>query len=79
MSQERPSETPALVVVPTYNERENIEEVVRRLFAAVRVDLLVIDDGSPDGTAELVGKLSEGCPPIELIDRGESSGSALPT
>jgi dolichol-phosphate mannosyltransferase len=74
MSQERPSETPALVVVPTYNERENIEEVVRRLFAAVRADLLVIDDGSPDGTAELVESLSEGYPSIELIDRGEKLG-----
>jgi dolichol-phosphate mannosyltransferase len=64
------SETRALVVVPTYNERENIEEVVRRLFAAkpTGVDLLVIDDGSPDGTAELVKKLGEDFDSIHLVE-----------
>ncbi|MGH2698280.1 MAG: polyprenol monophosphomannose synthase [Actinomycetota bacterium] len=76
MSEGKPSETTALVVVPTYNERENIEEVVRRLFDAApsRVDLLVIDDGSPDGTAELVKKLSDDFPAIQLIERGEKLG-----
>ena len=49
----------ALVIVPTYNERESIPEVVRRLFDAAPegVDLLVVDDGSPDGTAEIVKQL----------------------
>ncbi|MGH2729474.1 MAG: glycosyltransferase, partial [Actinomycetota bacterium] len=46
----------ALVVVPTYNERAVIQDTITRLFDAAgeRVDLLVVDDGSPDGTAELV-------------------------
>ena len=50
----------ALVVTPTYNERETIVEVARRLFEACgeRVDLLVIDDGSPDGTSQIVAKLA---------------------
>ena len=40
-----------LVVVPTYNEAENLEPVVARMRAAVpEADLLVVDDGSPDGT-----------------------------
>ena len=43
-----------LVMVPTYNEAENIDEVLRRVRrAAPDADILVIDDGSPDGTAEL--------------------------
>jgi dolichol-phosphate mannosyltransferase len=44
----------ALVVIPTYNEAENVEEVLRRTLAAVPDGhVLVVDDGSPDGTAEL--------------------------
>ena len=52
-------ERTALVITPTYNERESILELVNRLFDAAgeRVDLLVVDDGSPDGTAELVKEL----------------------
>ena len=61
----------ALVIVPTYNERESIPEVARRLFDAVGsdVELLVVDDGSPDGTAEVVKQLGEGPHPIHLIQR----------
>jgi len=47
------------VVTPTYNERENITQLYARLRAvAPDVDILVIDDGSPDGTAELVDELA---------------------
>lgn len=71
MTERESSERRALVVVPTYNERDNIEEVVRRLFDASPsgVDLLVIDDGSPDGTGELVKKLASDCSAIQLIER----------
>ena len=45
---------PALVCLPTYNERENIESIVNAVLEAdPRVDVLVVDDGSPDGTGEL--------------------------
>ena len=60
----------ALVVTPTYNERGSIEEVVRRLFAATSdVDLLVVDDGSPDGTASVVKELQAGDDRIHLLER----------
>jgi dolichol-phosphate mannosyltransferase len=45
----------ALVIIPTYNERENIEAIVQAVFAQPEpLHLLVVDDGSPDGTADLV-------------------------
>lgn len=66
----------ALVIVPTFNERENIAEVARRLFDAAgdRVDLLVIDDGSPDGTADLVRQLAEGPHEVHLLERAGKQG-----
>lgn len=67
----------ALVIVPTYNERDSIGEVVRRLFTATResVDLLVVDDGSPDGTAAHVESLAAGSPyEIHVIERSHKQG-----
>ncbi len=66
----------ALVITPTYNERETIEQVVRRLFDACgeRVDLLVIDDGSPDGTADLVRELQRHDSRIHLRERAGKLG-----
>ena len=47
-----------LVIIPTYNEKENIENIIRAVFALPEeFHLLVIDDGSPDGTAAIVKKL----------------------
>ncbi|MCF8231774.1 MAG: polyprenol monophosphomannose synthase [Bacteroidales bacterium] len=44
-----------LVIIPTYNERENITKVLQKIFSlSVVFDVLIIDDGSPDGTARLV-------------------------
>ena len=44
-----------VVIIPTYNEIENIEAMIERVFALPEAfDMLVIDDGSPDGTAEVV-------------------------
>jgi dolichol-phosphate mannosyltransferase len=66
-----PTTARALVIVPTYNEIANVAEVVRRLFDAAgdRVDLLVVDDGSPDGTGDLVEQLAQGPQAIHLIRR----------
>lgn len=66
----------ALVIIPTYNEREAISEVTRRLFDAAEdiVDLLVVDDGSPDGTAEMVKQLAQGPHEINLIERSGKMG-----
>ena len=65
----------SLVIVPTYNERDSIAEVVARLFDAAgdSVALLVVDDGSPDGTAEVVRGLA-GRHPIHLIEREGKQG-----
>jgi dolichol-phosphate mannosyltransferase len=48
----------SVVIIPTYNEKENIESIIRTVFSLPIVfDVLVIDDGSPDGTATIVKKL----------------------
>lgn len=69
---------PALVIVPTYQERDTIEEVIRRLLAAVddRVHLLVIDDGSPDGTAEAANRAAGGTGHVEVLQRARKKGLA---
>jgi dolichol-phosphate mannosyltransferase len=66
----------SLVIVPTYNESESIREVVKRLMSAVgeSVHLLVIDDGSPDGTAEVVRELAQASDRIHLIERDGKAG-----
>lgn len=53
----------ALVIIPTYNERENIEAMVRKVMSLSHpFDLLIIDDGSPDGTADIVRMLQQEFP-----------------
>lgn len=48
----------ALVIIPTYNEKDNIEPIIRKVFSLLQpFDLLIIDDGSPDGTADIVKSL----------------------
>jgi dolichol-phosphate mannosyltransferase len=65
-----------LVIVPTYNERESIAMVVRRLFEACPdgVELLVIDDRSPDATADVVRDLAGGNDRIHVIERARKLG-----
>lgn len=65
----------ALVVIPTFNEAESVVEVLDRVLAAdPRVDVLVVDDGSPDGTAKLVAARSDGEPRIQLMERSGKQG-----
>lgn len=64
-----------VVCIPTYNERENLPNILRRLFAAnPDVHALVIDDGSPDGTGELADALAAGDPRVSVLHRAEKSG-----
>lgn len=47
-----------IVIIPTYNEKENIEKIIRKVFSLEeRFHILIVDDGSPDGTAEIVKDL----------------------
>ena len=48
----------SLIIIPTYNEKENIEKIIRAVFGLEKCfHILVIDDGSPDGTAAIVKRL----------------------
>jgi dolichol-phosphate mannosyltransferase len=57
-----------LVVLPTYNERENLEVAVRAV-RELGYDVLVVDDSSPDGTGELAAELARADPGVELLVR----------
>ena len=57
-----------LVVIPTFNEAENIDLLLQRLLAEVpQVDILIVDDNSPDGTAQLVAKVIAREPRVRLL------------
>lgn len=59
-----------MVVVPTYNERDNIEKLVGAILAQHEgVEVLVVDDNSPDGTGEIVDGMAAGNPRIHVIHR----------
>lgn len=62
------------VVVPTYNERENIGEIIPRILAQPRFRVLVVDDSSPDGTAEVVRELSAADARVALLSRPGKQG-----
>jgi dolichol-phosphate mannosyltransferase len=47
----------SLVIIPTYNERENIENIIRKVFSITDFHILIIDDNSPDGTPDIVKNL----------------------
>jgi dolichol-phosphate mannosyltransferase len=65
----------ALVIVPTYNERENIARLIETVLAQdVRLQVLVVDDGSPDGTAEIVDGLRVGSSRIHILRRPRKMG-----
>ncbi len=64
-----------LVVIPTYNESENIERMLRRIHECLPgAGVLVVDDGSPDGTADLVKKVAAELPDIHVLERASKSG-----
>lgn len=65
-----------LVVIPTYNERENIETITRKVFSLDgNFHILIVDDGSPDGTADIVKGLQAEFPErLHLIQRSGKQG-----
>ncbi len=59
-----------LVIIPTYNEKENIEAIIRKVFSLpINFDILVIEDNSPDGTAAIVKHLQESFSQLHMIER----------
>ncbi len=76
-SSERPGTSlgPVAVIIPTYNERDNLEQIVSRVRAAVpQVDILVVDDNSPDGTGEIADKLVASDTHVHVMHRQGKSG-----
>lgn len=65
-----------IVVIPTYNEKENIEKIVRKVFSlAGDFHILIVDDSSPDGTAAIVKLLQQEFPTqLHLVERAGKSG-----
>src|SRR5271169_2577301 len=65
----------ALVIMPTYNERENLPDMAARLSKLpVPVDLLVVDDNSPDGTGQLADEMAAKNPFVHVLHRSEKNG-----
>lgn len=66
----------SLVIIPTYNEKENVEAIIREVFVLEgSYHILIVDDNSPDGTAEIVASLQpefEGC--LHLLKRKKKQG-----
>jgi dolichol-phosphate mannosyltransferase len=63
------------VIIPTYNERDNIESIVTRVRASVpAADLLIVDDNSPDGTGEIADKLAASDTRVHVMHRPGKSG-----
>ena len=65
----------ALVIVPTYNERDNLPPLIERLMKLpVPVEVLVVDDNSPDGTGQLADEIAAKNPQVKVLHRQEKNG-----
>ena len=60
-----------LIIIPTYNEKENIEKIILKVFSLdVDFDILIVDDGSPDGTANIVKEIQKSFPKkLHIVER----------
>lgn len=63
-----------IIVIPTYNEAENIAALLERITAEPRFKVLVVDDNSPDGTARIVEKIASQCQQVKLLWRPQKEG-----
>ncbi len=65
----------ALIIVPTYNERENIARLIETTLSQdARLEVLVVDDGSPDGTSEIVNGIMATNPRVHMLQRPRKMG-----
>ena len=69
----------SIVIIPTYNEKENIEKIIRRVFSYEKdFNILVVDDNSPDGTSSIVKSLMNEFPErLFILERAEKQGLGL--
>jgi dolichol-phosphate mannosyltransferase len=64
-----------LIIVPTYNERDNLPRMLEKLLSlSVKVDVLVVDDNSPDGTGKIADEFAAKNPQINVLHRTEKNG-----
>jgi dolichol-phosphate mannosyltransferase len=72
----RPHGSPwrTLVVIPTFNERDNLEPIVRAIWRYLDTDILVVDDGSPDGTGAIADGLAAADPRLSVLHRQGKQG-----
>ena len=69
------NESKAIVIIPTYNERENLPALVDHILALpTKVDMLVVDDRSPDGTGEIAEKYAQAHESIHVLHRQAKNG-----
>lgn len=65
----------ALVIIPTYNERENLTELLRQIFAlGLDLEVLIVDDNSPDGTGDLADQMAAADPRVHVLHRAGKMG-----
>jgi dolichol-phosphate mannosyltransferase len=65
----------ALYIIPTYNEKENVQRIIEAVLAqTAQVDVLIVDDGSPDGTAQIVEQMMAVNPRIHILKRAGKQG-----
>ena len=64
----------ALVCLPTYDEAENIRPITMAILAAAPVDILVIDDNSPDGTGRIADEIAARDPRVHVLHRKGKEG-----
>lgn len=64
-----------IVIIPTYNEKENIEAIILAVMGlSIKFDILIVDDGSPDGTAQIVSELQKEFSGLHILNRREKNG-----
>ncbi len=64
-----------IIILPTFNERENIQKIIPEIFSCLpEVNILVVDDNSPDGTGEVVTELMKEYPQVRLYTREKKEG-----
>ena len=69
--------TDCVVVIPTYNEAENIAALIGRILAEPRFRVLVVDDQSQDGTGHIVEGISRACERVRLLARRKKEGLGM--